>query len=268
MKKVLVFIAVFVFALAMTGCTKKNAGADNSLKSVLDSKRLVLGLDDSFPPMGFRDESNEIVGYDIDLATEVATRLGVTLVKQPIDWNAKEQELATGQIDCIWNGFTITEERKKALLFSPPYLKNAQIIVVKADSPLITKTDLEGKKIGTQTGSSSVEAIDEDVPFKESLGDVIEYKTFLDAFMDLDVGGVDAVVADLVVANDSIGRFGKPLRKLDDTLAEEEFGIGFRKTDVELQAKVWETLTAMADDGTIAQISIKWFGEDISVIGK
>jgi polar amino acid transport system substrate-binding protein len=243
-------------------------GADNSLKNVTSKGKLVLGLDDSFPPMGYRNENNEIVGYDVDLAKEVARRMNIELVLQPIDWNAKEQELNTGEIDCIWNGFTITDERKQNLLFTPPYLKNAQVIVVKGTSPVRTLKDLAGKTAGTQAGSSSVEAIDDAPEFKASLKSVVEYKDFLTALMDLDVGGTDAVVIDLVVANDNINRSGKDFRILGETLGEEEFGIGFRKNDAALQQKVWETLLAMAKDGTVAKIATKWLGADISIIGK
>jgi polar amino acid transport system substrate-binding protein len=244
------------------------SAGDNSLQSILSKKKLVLGLDDSFPPMGYRNENNEIVGYDVDLAREVAKRIGVELVLQPIDWNAKEQELNTGEIDCIWNGFTITEERKQNLNFTPPYLKNAQVIVVKGNSPVQALKDLAGKTAGTQAGSSSVEAIDDAPQFKASLKSVIEYKDFLTALMDLDVGGIDAVVIDLVVANDNINRSGKPFRILKETLGEEEFGIGFRKKDIALANKVWETLLEMTKDGTVAKISTKWLGADISIIGK
>ncbi|GMO26003.1 MAG: amino acid ABC transporter substrate-binding protein [Termitinemataceae bacterium] len=269
MKKFFVLFAACAFIFG--ACTKKDGAvtADLSLQKVIDKGQFVLGLDDNFPPMGFHDAAtNELIGYDIDLAKEVTKRLGITLVTQPIEWNAKEQELNTGKIDCIWNGFTITEDRKNALLYTPPYLKNAQVIVVKENSDIKTIADLAGKKVGTQQGSSSVEAIDQTPEFKAGLKDVLEFKDFLTAFMDLDAGGVDAVVADLVVANDSIGRSGKALRKLDETLSEEEFGIGFRKKDKFLQEKIWATLQEMAADGTVAQISIKWFGEDISVIGK
>ncbi|MDR0563174.1 MAG: amino acid ABC transporter substrate-binding protein [Spirochaetaceae bacterium] len=261
-----------LWAAAKKDAPKSNpsasASADNSWEAVRAKKKLVLGLDDSFPPMGFRNEANEIVGYDIDLAKEVARRLGIELVPQPIDWNAKEQELNTGEIDCIWNGFTITEERKQNILYSPPYLRNAQVIVVKADSSVQSLADLAGKTIGTQAGSSSVDAIDRASQFKSSLKDVVEYKDFLTALMDLDIGGIDAVVIDLVVANDNINRSGKPFRMLAETLGEEEFGIGFRKTDKALAEKVWATLLDMAKDGTVAAIAVQWMGADISIIGK
>jgi len=264
-------VCAMAVAGAIISCNKGTPAAragDTSLQSIVDKQKLVMGLDDSFPPMGFRNEQNEIVGYDVDLAKEVANRLGVELVLQPIDWNAKEQELNTGEIDCIWNGFTITEERKQNLLFTPPYLKNAQVIVVKGDSPVNTLSDLAGQTAGTQAGSASIGAINTAPEFKESLKDVVEYRDFLTALMDLDVGGIDAVVIDLVVANDNIQRSGKNFRILDERLGEEEFGVGFRKNDKSLAGRVWAILLEMANDGTIAAISNQWFGADISTIGK
>jgi polar amino acid transport system substrate-binding protein len=271
MKRIGLAVFCVIITCMLFSCRKSNnaaAGGDASLTNIVNKKKLVLGLDDSFPPMGYRNENNEIVGYDVDLAKEVAKRIGVELVLQPIDWNAKEQELNTGEIDCIWNGFTITEERKQSILYTPPYLKNAQVIVVKGNSPVNTLKDLTGKTAGTQAGSSSVDAIDDAPVFKSSLKEVIEYKDFLTALMDLDVGGVDAVVIDLVVANDNINRSGKDFRIIKETLGEEEFGIGFRKNDKALADKVWETLLAMAKDGTVAKIATKWLGADISIIGK
>ncbi|MDR0387888.1 MAG: amino acid ABC transporter substrate-binding protein [Treponema sp.] len=248
--------------------TSRAPGGDASLTYIMDRNKFILGLDDSFPPMGFRNENNEIVGYDVDLAKEVAKRMGVELVLQPIDWNAKEQELNTKEIDCIWNGFTITEERKKVITYSPPYLENAQVIVVKAGSPVNTLADLAGKIIGLQAGSSSVDALDKAADLKASVKEVIEYKDYLTALMDLDVGGADAILIDLVVANDNINRSGKNFRILTETLAAEQFGIGFRKGDEALMNKVWETLLDMAKDGTVAGISTRWLGADISLIGK
>jgi polar amino acid transport system substrate-binding protein len=251
------------------------AGTDQSLEKVMSKGKFVLGLDDSFPPMGFRDANNNIVGYDIDLAKEVCKRMGVTFVAQPIDWNAKEQELATGEIDCIWNGFTITPERQKNLLFTPPYLKNAQVVVVNKSSPYQKLSDLAGKVVGVQSGSSAEDALDNAADFKKSLkgegalgqGEV-EYKDNLTALMDLETKGIDAVVMDLIVANDSINRSGKDFRILGESLAPEEYGVAFRKGDKALEQKVWDELLAMQKDGTVAKISKQWLGADLSIIGQ
>jgi polar amino acid transport system substrate-binding protein len=243
-------------------------GSDGSLEKILAKKKLVMGLDDSFPPMGFRDERNEIVGYDVDLAKEVARRMGVELVLQPIDWNAKEQELNTGEIDCIWNGFTITPERAQALSFSRPYLKNAQVVVVRAGAGFTSLKSLAGKSAGIQAGSSAAEALDNAADFKASLKDVVEYKENLTALMDLEVAGIDAVIMDLIVANDAIKRSGKNFLILDEALAPEEYGVGFRKNDLALRDRVQAILEDMDRDGTVAKIATEWLGADISIIGK
>ncbi len=244
------------------------ARAEDSLQALKARGKLVLGLDDSFPPMGYRNDDNQIVGYDIDLAREVARRLGVKLVPQPIDWNAKEQELNTGKIDCIWNGFTITEERAKAMLFSKPYLRNAQVVVVKQGSPYTTLASLKGRKVGLQAGSSAADALAAAKDFKASLKQVVEFKDNLTALMDLEAKGVDAVVMDLILANDNIKRSGKPYVVLKETLAPEVFGVGFRKGDASLRDAVQGALEAMAKDGTMARITKQWFGSDISVVGR
>ena len=269
MKKMLIAAALAATVLSLGfAAGKKDAGADASLSSIKDKGKLVMGLDDSFPPMGFRNEKNEIVGYDVDLAKEVAKRLGVELVLQPIDWNAKEQELNTGKIDCIWNGFTITDARAQVIAFTKPYMKNAQVLVVKKDSPAAALSDFKGKSVGLQAGSSAADALEGAKELRASLKGVVEFKDNLTALMDLEIGGVDAVVMDLMVANDNINRSGKAYRILSDYLAAEDFGIGFRKNDLALRDAVQTTLEAMASDGTLAKITTDWFGADISTVGK
>lgn len=270
MKKSLSFAVGAVFALmafvSVSGCNKK-AAAD-PVAALQARGEFVLGLDDSFPPLGFRDENNAIVGYDIDLAKEVAARLGVTFRAQPIDWSAKEQELATGKIDCIWNGLTITDERKNALSFTKPYLDNAQVVVVRNDSGIASLSDLAGKTLGLQSGSSASDALDEAADVKKSLKGVVEFKENITALNDLEIGGVDGVVMDAVVANYSIAQTGKPFVVLEQGLAPEAYGVAFRKNEPALADKVQSVLEEMAADGTVAKISTKWFGSDISVIGK
>jgi len=251
--------------LALAGTAR---AADASLQTVKSKGQLVLGLDDAFPPMGFRNDDNQIVGYDIDLAAEVAKRLGVKLVPQPIDWNAKEQELNTGKIDCIWNGFTITDERKQAMLFTKPYLRNAQVVVVKKGSGYSSLASLKGKKVGLQAGSSAAGALEGAKEFRASLKQVVEFKDNLTALMDLEARGVDAVVMDLIVAEDNLKRSGRAYTILLESLAPEVFGVGFRKSDVALRDAVQAQLQAMAADGTLAKVTTKWFGSDISVVGK
>jgi polar amino acid transport system substrate-binding protein len=244
------------------------AEADDSWDKIKEKGELVLGLDDSFPPMGFKDENNNIVGYDIDLANEVTSRLGIKLKLQPIKWDSKDQELNTGNIDCIWNGFTITDELKQKLLFSDPYMNNQQVLVVMADSKYNTKADLAGKSVALQAGSSAKKAMDSEADFKASLKEVIELENNTTCLMDMKTGNVDAVLMDEIVARYFIKMKSEKYRVLDGSLAAEEYGIGFRKNDMTLMTKINDTLKEMAKDGKIAEISTKWFGKDISTIGK
>ena len=266
-KLLLSTLAVAAAAVTLVSCSREST-PQSAVQDVSSITTFKLGLDDSFPPMGYRDENGEIVGFDIDTAREVCARLGVELVAQPIDWNAKEQELATGNIDCIWNGFTVTDERREQMLFSDPYVDNAQVIVVRGDSPAEGISDLEGATIGVQAGSSAQDAINDTPGFVDTIGEVIEFKENLTALMDLEIGGCDAVVMDLLVANDNIKRSGSDFRILDETLVKEEYAIGFRKGDVALRDAVQNELNAMAADGTLAEIATKWFGADITVVGK
>src|SRR5574344_3146096 len=271
MKKEVLIACAAAVVLAFTGCSKNNgkaAGADTSLADLQKKGTLILGLDDSFPPLGFRDENNNIVGYDIDLAAEVAKRLGVTLQCQPIDWSAKQQELNTGKIDCIWNGFTMTPERSEAMAFTKAYLDNAQVVVVRADSGITSLADMKGKTIGVQSGSSAQDAIEATPDFKNSLKEIVEFKENITALNDLEIKHVDGVVMDQVVANYSITQTGKPYAILPEGLATEQYGVAFKKESVALRDKVQATLEEMQADGTVTAISNKWFGTDLSVIGK
>ena len=268
MKKTVLVLMLVLCAAVVFASGAKESGVDNSLEYIKGKGNLVLGLDDSFPPMGYRDENNEIVGFDIDVAKEVCKRLGVKLVLQPIDWNAKEQELATKQIDCIWNGFTVTEERKKSLTFSDAYVNNAQVLIVLNDSAYKTLDDLKGKTVGLQAGSSAADALDDSPAFKASLKGVIELKDNLTALMDLQAGGCDAVLMDLLVANYAIKQSAKPMRILSEGLANEEYAVGFRYGEQALADAVTNAMKAMVGDGTMANIAEKWFGADITVIGK
>lgn len=171
---------------------------DNSLQAIKDKGYFILGLDDSFPPMGFLDEDNEIKGYDIDLAKEVAKRMGVELKIQPIDWNSKEFELNSGKIDCIWNGMSITDERLEEMFFAKPYINNRQIIIVAENSGINSKDDLKGKVVGLQEGSSALNAVNAD-PIKDEFESISQYPNNVDVYNDLKAGRIDAMVVDEVV---------------------------------------------------------------------
>jgi polar amino acid transport system substrate-binding protein len=268
MKKIIKLSLALVAVLSCTlmGCKKSNNQGDNSLADLKSRGVFVLGLDDAFPPLGFRNDDNEIVGYDIDLAKEVSSRLGVQFKAQPIDWDAKEMELNTGKIDCIWNGFTITADRENALSFTTPYLNNAQVLVVRTDSNIKQLSDMKGKIVGLQSGSSAQEAVDGNESFSSSVKEKVLFEDNISALNDLDIGGVQGIVMDSVVANYSIVQTRKPFSIISEPLSNEAYGVAFRKSDVLLRDEVQKILIEMQKDGTVTKISNKWFGRDISVI--
>ena len=222
--------------------------------------KLVIGLDDNFPPMGFRDEKGELVGYDIDMAREATKRMNIEAEFKPIDWSAKEAELKGKRVDALWNGMTITEERKKNVAFTKPYMQNHQIVIVTAKSSIKAKVDMAGKVVGVQDGSSAVDAVSkEDISkqFKElkKFGDNVA------ALMDLSTGRLDAVVVDEVVGRYYTSKKPGEYRVLTDNFGSEDYGVGLRKEDTTLLTKLDAALDAMNADGTAAKIYAKWFEE-------
>lgn len=266
MKKRSVFGLTLVFILIVAllpGCARKPTETTTPEATAKnDDKIFVVGLDDSFPPMGFRDDKNEIVGFDVDLAKEVGKRMGMEVVLQPINWDTKELELDGGNIDVIWNGLTITDERKAAMDFSVPYLENDQVIVVKKDSGITDKAGLAGKKIGLQKGSSAYEEFMAD-PISKETQSMNEYPENISALSDLNIGQVDAVIVDSTVARYYITSEKADLVVLEESLSPELYGIGIKKGNAELQKKINDVLEEMVTDGTAAKISTDWFGEDM-----
>ncbi|WP_195931801.1 amino acid ABC transporter substrate-binding protein [Clostridium sp. 1001270J_160509_D11] len=263
---------VMGFSTLLGGCSSSDSSSssnDDSLQYVMDKGELIVGLDDSFPPMGYRDKDNKIVGFDVDLAKETCKRMVIKAKFQPVSWESKEQELSSKNIDCIWNGFGITPEREKVLTFTEPYMSNPQIFVVLADSGIKTEADLKGKVVAAQSGSTAYATIDKDTNLKDSFKEFIGVEDNVKALMDLEVGGSDAVAMDTVVARYYMTKDpGKYSIIEDTTILDEEMGVGFRKGDNALCKKVEDTLKEMQKDGTLAKISKKWFGEDLTTIGK
>ncbi|WP_066715985.1 amino acid ABC transporter substrate-binding protein [Clostridium sp. Marseille-P299] len=252
----------------VNGNNEATTGEDNSLQYIKDRGKFILGLDDKFPPMGFRNDNDEIVGFDIDLAQAVCDKLGVELVVQTVEWDAKEMELSTKNIDCIWNGFSITDERKEALTMTEPYLENTISMVVRKDSDVKSMADLAGKNIALQAGSAAEETLDADSnkEFKDSLGEIKQFSDYATALMDLETKNSDAVLMDSVVAKYMIGELGKDFVVLDEALAADEYGIGFRKGDQALADAVSNALSELKAEGKVKEIAEKWFGEDITKI--
>lgn len=245
-------------ASSETPASSSEVAADSKLPETF-----VLGLDASFPPMGFTDQNNQIIGVDIDLAKAVCEKLGMKFEAKPIDWASKEMELNTGKITCIWNGLTITDERKEAFELSRAYMSNDQVVVVMNDSAIKSKADLAGKIVAAQADSSGLEALQKDEIYASIKdGAAKEYADYVTAMGDLELGRCDAIVMDSVVANYYITANAKPMTVLDDKMAAEEYGIAFKKGETALLEAVEKALSDLAAEGKIAEISQKWFGKD------
>ncbi|MPM68420.1 Glutamine-binding periplasmic protein [bioreactor metagenome] len=214
--------------------------------------------------MGFRDENGDLVGFDIDLANAVSELTGLTFTFQPIDWSLKETELEQGNIDMIWNGYSITESRQAVVLFSDPYLENRQIVVVLADSDIQTLADLNNKVVSVQKDSSALEAVTNTPELLATFanGEVLQFDSNVDLFMDLEAGRSDAIILDEIFADYTMKQRGADqYRILDEDFGSESYGIGFRQSDTELETTINEALNTLKANGTFDQIKDNWFND-------
>lgn len=258
MKKFVV-LTVFFAALATAATV---FAADGSFGRVKSAGKLVIGLDDSFPPMGYRDASGKLIGFDIDTAEEVGKRLGIKIEWQPTAWDGVIHSLNSKKFDCIWNGMTITDERAKEVAFTKPYIMDGQVAVVKFNEKRFKKlTDLKKVKIGSQKGSSALNSVKK---LPSAPAELREYDDNPKALLDLEAGRIDVVVIDNVTGRDFIAKQPGKFRILPGFISKEPFGVAFRKDDAELRGAVQKTLDKMVKDGAMGKISKKWFAEDIT----
>ena len=237
---------------------KEEAGAAETVGEE-ERTQLIVGFDAEFAPYGFVDEKGEFAGFDLDLAQEVCNRRGWELVKQPIDWAAKDMELSSGTIDCIWNGFTING-REDDYTWSIPYVNNKQVIVVTTDSGITDFAGLAGKTMGVQQDSSALSALEEEAnaELAASFAATEQYADYNIAFMDLEAGAIDALAVDIGVASYQLASRGDGFVILEQELASEQYGIGFLLGNESLKDAVEETLLEMVEDGTFDEIVEKY----------
>lgn len=257
-------LATVALTAILAACGKNEPASNAAPASApVAATKLVVGLDDNFPPMGFRDDKNELVGFDIDMAKEMSKRSGIAVEFKPIDWNAKEAELLGKRVDALWNGLTILDARKEKILFSDPYMVNKQIIIVKAGSDIKSKADLAGKTVGAQEGSSAVTAMEKDAELHAKFKQTKLFGDNIAAMMDLETGRLDVVVVDEVVGRYYVNKKPENYVVLADDFGTEDYGVGFRKDDEATRNKVNDVLAEMKKDGKAAEIANKWFGADV-----
>ena len=262
-KKIGFILAVSVIALVMLGTASAGLfdflGGDAG-NATNDENTLIVGFDAEFPPYGYKDDNGSYVGFDLDLAQEVCERNNWTFKAQPIDWDAKDVELDSGSIDCIWNGFTI-DGREDSYTWSNPYFDNKQIFVVKSDSGISSIADLSGKTVETQKDSSALAALNGDnKTLKDTFKVLTEVADYNTAMMDLESGACDAIAMDIGVAEYDIDQKDNPdaFSILNESITSEKYGIGFKKGNDALKDKVQATLDEMFKDGTVEKIAEKY----------
>ena len=261
MKKIL--IALLLVTLSLVGCggEQNSQGVDRN-----SSKKIVIGVDDEFPPICFRNEKNEIVGFDVDLAKEAADRLDVDIEFKPILWKDKREEITSGNVDMIWNGLDITEERKEYLTFIKPYMDDRQIILIRKGSELSihSEGDLEGKIGGTQAGSTSDCYINQDEQLKNSLKAYHTYDKFNGVLAALKNGDIEVLVCDELIARYEKNRNPDELELINVKIGSiMEMSVGVSKDKVDLHDKLQAVFDEMVKDGTAKKISLEWFQADL-----
>ena len=277
MKKfIAIFMGTMLLGTFLTACSGGSASASTdsasasgtysaTLADVQEKGELIIGLDDTFAPMGFRDEAGNLVGFDIDLANAVCEQLGVTATFKPIDWDSKELALSSGTIDCVWNGMSITPERQEQMSLSQAYLNNKIVIMTKEGVTVNSKEDLADYQIGIQAGSAALEAVKADDIYNSIQGNLTEYPTYDEVILDMQAGRLDCMIIDEVYGGYKNAKMDQAFSVSDVDFGDDLYAIGFRKSDTELTQAVNDALNALIEDGTAAQISNEWFGADIVV---
>lgn len=268
MKRKITLIMVLVLCIAAIAGCSSNApapagSASPAAQAIETGGKLIVGLDDTFAPMGFRDEGGNLVGFDIDLATAVGEQMGVEIVFQPIDWDAKEMELEAKKIDCIWNGMSRTPQREESMTLSQNYLNNKIVIMTAPDVQISSKEQLKDYKIGTQAKSSSLEVVQADEIYDSIAANISEYRTYDECILDMQAGRIQAMIVDEVLGQYKNNNLETKLNVSSVDFGDDFYVIGFRKADTELCRQVEEAIKAIAASGKGSEISKKWFGENL-----
>lgn len=261
MKKSLALLLVSLLTVVIfAGCGKSSASGDSSLDNVKKAGTLVIGVDNTYPPMEFKDKDGNTVGFDIDISKAVGEKLGVKVKYVPTAWDGIFLALNSKKFDCIQSSVSITTDRQKTMIFTKPYIYGGNAIFLKADNTTIkSQDDFQGKTIGVQAGTTGADVVDK----MTGLKGVKKYDAMTDVFLDLQNGRVDAVVSDPQVGDYFIANQKDKFKRIKTALNKEPEAVAFRKADVALKDAYDKALDDLKKDGTLSKLSQKWFGYDI-----
>lgn len=235
-----------------------------------EEETLILGFDATYPPFGYQAEDGSYTGFDIEYAQKVCDKLGMKLELKPIDWEAKDEMIKTGAIDCIWNGFTY-EGREDDYAWTDRYLNNSIVVLVKSDSGIATLADLAGKAVSVQSDSSGESALKKKTDLVASLkdGKYLTEPDYTTAFTKLEAGSFDAIVIDVGVANYlTEGKSGYTI--LSEEISKETYGVGFAKENTALRDKIDTAIKEVAADTAFVKALCEKYGVQYSafLLGK
>ncbi len=257
MKKILTIVTILAVSVFMlVGCGTASS-TDSSLTKVKNAGTISIGIDDTYPPMEFKDSTNTIKGFDIDLANDIGKKMGVKVKFVPTSLDGIFLALNSGKFDAVQSSISITDARKKTMIFTTPYIYGGNAVFVrKNDNTISSEKDLSGKILGIEIGSTSQAVLDKISGIKE----VKKYNSTAEAFMDLKTGRIDGVLSDPQVGDYYISDKKSDFKRSKTMLNQEPIGVAFRKSDVALRDAYQKAMDELKKDGTLSKLSIKWFG--------
>lgn len=235
--------------------TTETGAADSDLAYIQGKGSMTIGYT-VYEPMNYTDENGEFTGFDTELATAVCEKLGVEPDFVEINWDTKFVELEAKSIDCVWNGMTLTDDIQANQATTQPYVKNAQVVVMKADADYTSTADLVGKTVAVEAGSAGQSTVEGDENLMQA--DVITKTVQTDCLMEVAAGTADAAVLDLTLASAMIGE-GTDYADLviKEELNVEEYGVAFRKGS-DVAAAVDAAFDELKADGTMQALADKY----------
>lgn len=250
--------------VSLAGCHSRQK--NDSWATIERRQKVVVGIDDSFVPMTYREKNGQLTGFDVELAKAIFKGSGIQVDFQSIDWDMKETELNNQTIDLIWSGYSKTEERAKRVAFSQPYLTNHQMIVSMKQNPVNRLADLKGQNLGVQTGSSGMAQLDRQLAvLKQKIANQtpILYDTYNNAFIDLQAKRIKGILIDQVYADFEIKARtnGADFQAIESPFAAEKFAVGMRPEDQKLRRFINRRYQVLKQNGQLAKIQAKWFKE-------
>lgn len=268
MKKLVAFLLVCVMVFTFVACGQQSGQqetkqAESDLAYIKGKGEMVIGIT-LFKPMNYKDDKGELTGFETDFATAVCEKLGVKPKFQEIDWDSKEVELNSKNIDCIWNGMTITEERTKNMSITEPYMLNRQVMVVKKDNVAKFENSVTDAIVVAEKGSTGEELVQADAMFKDAKYTALDSQA--KGLVEVKAGSADILISDYTLTLGSVGEGTDytDLTIIDKNFEDQKYGVAFRKGS-DVTAEINKIVKELIADGTLVKIAEKYKLQDLLI---